>query len=1348
MFTQPALNSLAFASSLGGEVNVKEIGKVKNIGTIAEQSVWQDNERIREDIELESITKVKDDTRFLGKLLRIIKFSNSASDCQHIFSSPVIKARLKTLNSEYGALSEQLKLLINFLQERASLLKSPFVEVFIASQLVRLQTSLDIKSLCKKQVIFCHDIFLDYSDDDEYKKKLMQLIYSFSLPLSVKDPLKIILNHVKQRNANYKTEIPSTRAALSSSNEKLNCPTYYASRNDKIFAVSVASQIDGYEHKSEGLRAWIHCPPRGKGNRAPDLIIKDIEEFRTGKRNFIFECSQTPVPLENYKEVMLYIICSLKQDRAIYYQNHPGYIEDDLYQQCAAKLDKGEAISLEIHDCYSFEWAARKLIELEEKIRTAKTDKEMSICLSEFRNYYYRLANFNIDLTVCSCIDARVFSLEWNYKPVIYHGVPPLLIELAQRVGIWANNSKENVTSLIGNLVSKINFHPQKIQNSLNELSDIYSRLIENPKDKMLMEQFLSLWALIPFKKAFFKSSYGEDKLSSSFKQILTALESHVGVSEERFNHLQEIKSQGSRILSLFPSPLDKRINQMDKEYSNLFYSPIFDPQSTLVALRSLKKDIDTIKIEHAQEILKRGHWIQKFSANLNSLLQESPQDFFEVPRVNFKEVADRVKRCILFPIPGLKEKMDAFIKVLSDKHSTPMLHLEQVLDCLLDLKMYLTREAIHFPNLSYGSIDAIVYALHVLEKFEIDILEEAMEQKEHSSVEVLRFISRIAIASGILEEEIVDLSLLEKKLEEVKKKRLKGYQGQRCFIANNSSLLDLLYKSNCTIDEAIQVIQGGLNTGFFALLDKFLFNKNSIQSTLSNLSGRATKFVNVLGKLRFIPNGEEVAAAKEGEILVIENASSEVHQYANASAIISHQGGIFSHAAITFSDLNIPSLLGCDTQLLKAYDGQLVYLQLSHSSSLTPMSNELVGILEKMQQLTLETAAIISSLSGGIKQIVSSQFYRAVFNRLSPKEIFPFLIYPEAQVHFKNEIKAIQMLEQQLWSSENLLERGYLIDKIEKKRNRLWEIAKDRDSQIAEEVVQEQMNFQRRISPLVFQRNAFPKNSGKKENLDGLQQILPHLSLPSLQLNIPPYQSFTAQELIWSIYPDAKKQIEAILHSSLKIADKSHQIRQIILQLPLDQAELLKRITVEGQLIVRSSARLEDQTNQAAAGIFESVVIKDQSELSQAFLQVLASAFSEKALAFFKEEEITNGALFDMIWIVQHYVTESQYSGVAFSIANEKEWEIAAMQLVKGSGGGVEGKEIPAQIFVDTRYQIFTDLHLKKGEQLPCSVEILKEIAFLMKQLETHFKAPVEIEFVVKDHQLSLVQLRPITIK
>ena len=216
-------------------------------------------------------------------------------------------------------------------------------------------------------------------------------------------------------------------------------------------------------------------------------------------------------------------------------------------------------------------------------------------------------------------------------------------------------------------------------------------------------------------------------------------------------------------------------------------------------------------------------------------------------------------------------------------------------------------------------------------------------------------------------------------------------------------------------------------------------------------------------------------------------------------------------------------------------------------------------------------------------------------------------------------------------------------------------------------------------------------------------------------------------------------------MESDLERDQKSLKITQLISKIPLDVTALFDSILMEGDLIIRSSARLEDQVKSAAAGIFISRVIKEGSELKKAILDVISSAFSERALAFFSKEP--HGSLFDMTLIVQKYISDGQYSGVGFSVADEKKWNLSGLQIVKGIGGGVDGTDIPAYLLINTSNQTLDDLRLGSNEELPCGVAAVKELSLILKELESRFNAPIEIEFVGKGNEVSIIQIRPITL-
>jgi hypothetical protein len=146
------------------------------------------------------------------------------------------------------------------------------------------------------------------------------------------------------------------------------------------------------------------------------------------------------------------------------------------------------------------------------------------------------------------------------------------------------------------------------------------------------------------------------------------------------------------------------------------------------------------------------------------------------------------------------------------------------------------------------------------------------------------------------------------------------------------------------------------------------------------------------------------------------------------------------------------------------------------------------------------------------------------------------------------------------------------------------------------------------------------------------------------------------------------------------------------------------------------------------------------KTTLTPTIRKVLASGFSEKALSY------CNGPieqLFEMQFILQDYIADATFSGVAFSVKDESQWHIASLQVVEGVGGGVDGMQTPSYLSVDTR----EDLCIKiDSQKLPCQVGTAKAVAKLVKDLENYFGTPVEIEFAGRGDQIFLLQVRAIT--
>lgn len=160
-------------------------------------------------------------------------------------------------------------------------------------------------------------------------------------------------------------------------------------------------------------------------------------------------------------------------------------------------------------------------------------------------------------------------------------------------------------------------------------------------------------------------------------------------------------------------------------------------------------------------------------------------------------------------------------------------------------------------------------------------------------------------------------------------------------------------------------------------------------------------------------------------------------------------------------------------------------------------------------------------------------------------------------------------------------------------------------------------------------------------------------------------------------------------------------------------------------------------------AGLFESVGhLKTFEEGLQAFRTVLASAFSERAINFCTDRS----KLFSMDIFVQRYVSHGTHSGVAFSVADINNWENVALQVTKGLGGGVDGTGNPTMLTVDASSNQIID---QQSQELMCiPPSTAKKIAKAVKDIETAFEQPIEVEFVYdkETDEISIVQVAPIT--
>lgn len=169
-------------------------------------------------------------------------------------------------------------------------------------------------------------------------------------------------------------------------------------------------------------------------------------------------------------------------------------------------------------------------------------------------------------------------------------------------------------------------------------------------------------------------------------------------------------------------------------------------------------------------------------------------------------------------------------------------------------------------------------------------------------------------------------------------------------------------------------------------------------------------------------------------------------------------------------------------------------------------------------------------------------------------------------------------------------------------------------------------------------------------------------------------------------------------------------------------------------EVIVRSSASMEDSNNFSFAGQFESYKNTDINSLIINIKKCWASQFEDNVKSYLKENKIKDNFYFDVL--IQEMII-SDISGIAFSVnPTNGNKEI----LVEVSNAQCEelvsGNVVPHAYHITE--QITSDELISKDKLLIVSENI--------NNLRKIFKRDIEIEFCFKDNNFYLFQVRPIT--
>ncbi len=170
-------------------------------------------------------------------------------------------------------------------------------------------------------------------------------------------------------------------------------------------------------------------------------------------------------------------------------------------------------------------------------------------------------------------------------------------------------------------------------------------------------------------------------------------------------------------------------------------------------------------------------------------------------------------------------------------------------------------------------------------------------------------------------------------------------------------------------------------------------------------------------------------------------------------------------------------------------------------------------------------------------------------------------------------------------------------------------------------------------------------------------------------------------------------------------------------------------------QVSVRSSASNEDQAYISNAGQYETCLFVDRSHLLESVRRCLASLDSARVQDYARHFDLSRA---NMNIVVQEMV-DSDKAGVFFTAAPNNGSAIL-IEAVNGQGENLVSGQVSAH-----RYEI------SRKNYRPCGDELLSETELRLlyetgKRIRTVFGEDKDIEWAIKDGELFLLQMRPIT--
>lgn len=205
-----------------------------------------------------------------------------------------------------------------------------------------------------------------------------------------------------------------------------------------------------------------------------------------------------------------------------------------------------------------------------------------------------------------------------------------------------------------------------------------------------------------------------------------------------------------------------------------------------------------------------------------------------------------------------------------------------------------------------------------------------------------------------------------------------------------------------------------------------------------------------------------------------------------------------------------------------------------------------------------------------------------------------------------------------------------------------------------------------------------------------------------------------------------------------IKTSNNSDETKEIVseyVNLSIKELDL----DVNKKYAVRSSSSVEDGNTKSFAGQFHTSLNVDVNDVVEHVILCLASLYNDNVIELLKHNQFDTQL--QMSVIIQEMV-DADYAGICFS-ANPQ--GILNQQVITCANG--LGDKVVEDRVVSTTYQLFVENNLINviGEDI-LDVKVIKNISGMMEKLQELFGQLIDVEFAVKNEEVFILQVRPIT--